>query len=188
MAINRHNKRLGRWGVEAVLLIGGIMDYHVIQWILAIALSAGAAWGGAKYAIGSHEERLLKHDLELEKIRVEIGLLTSKATTEKIQEALKAFMPIETCREKQISCFQLQKDYDSETAKKLDLLFKKIDELEAKRERQKDERNKIIAALSTQIAVLDNTIKQRAMAYRKENGHSPVKDTQPCVAVEDGYL
>lgn len=158
---------------------------HFLQWLVVLVASAAAAWGGAKYAISSHEKRLTKHDADIEKIHGEIGFLTSKATTEKIQEALKDFVPISTCKDKQISCFQAQRDCDNETGKKLDLLFKKIDELEEKRERQKDERNKIIANLATQIAVLGNTIKQRSLAFRKENG-SIVNEMPDCL--EERYL
>ena len=153
-----------------------MVDNGFLQWGFMLALSCGAAWGGVKYGLGSQEKKLTKQEADIDRLRIEIGTMASRGEVERIKLSFTSDLDKlertvnSTCREKQATCLQLQRNEDSETAKKLDQLFKKMDELEVKRELQKDERNRIINNLALKIAVLDNTIKERSVARRKENG------------------
>jgi hypothetical protein len=135
------------------------LELTISHGIFALLLSAAASWGGAKFALTAQEKKLTKHDADIEKLREDMGDLVL----------------VSECKDKQVICSQFHHDYGAGVSAKLDLLFKKIDELESKREAQKDERNKIISNLATQIAVLDNTIKERSNAFRKPE---PMDSTQ----------
>lgn len=140
---------------------------HFLQWIIVLVASTAAAWGGARYAISSHEKTLEQHQTDLAAIREEVNDLTPIKTTEKLQEEIKHLVPFSFCRDRQALCLQDKASSNSIVSTKLDELSVKIDELEEKREKGKDERNHAISELAKQIAVLETTIRERSNIFRK---------------------
>ena len=142
----------------------------LIHWIIGIGVSFLSAWGITKYAMANFTKRLDSHDSEFSKIRDEITDLATDESVEKIRAELKEVVQKADCRTMQSGCGTHIAASNAEVTKRLDQLTTAISENEKNQNEQKDVRNAAIARLTTQIAVLDRTIKLRSFAYRGSNG------------------
>jgi len=140
---------------------------HFLQWIIVLVASTAAAWGGARYAISSHEKTLSEHQKDLANLREEVGDLTPLKTTEKLQDEITKLVPFAFCRDRQAACLQEKLCAGNLVSVKFDELFTKIDELQEKREKGKDESNRSISDLAKQIAILETTIRERTDLFKK---------------------
>ena len=140
---------------------------HFLQWIIVLVASTAAAWGGARYAISSHEKTLEQHQKDLANLREEVGDLTPLKTTEKLQDEITKLVPFAFCRDRQAACLQEKLSAMNNVTAKLDDLFNKIDELQEKREKGKDESTRSISDLAKQIAILETTIRERTNLFKK---------------------
>jgi len=140
---------------------------HFLQWIIVLVASTAAAWGGARYAISSHEKTLSEHQKDLANLREEVGDLTPLKTTEKLQDEITKLVPFAFCRDRQAACLQEKLSAGNLVSVKFDELFTKIDELQEKREKGKDESNRSISDLAKQIAILETTIRERTNLFSK---------------------
>ena len=140
---------------------------HFLQWIIVLVASTAAAWGGARYAISSHEKTLSEHQKDLANLREEVGDLTPLKTTEKLQDEITKLVPFSFCRDRQAVCLQEKLSAGNLVSVKFDELFTKIDELQEKREKGKDESNRSISDLAKQIAILETTIRERTNLFSK---------------------
>ena len=140
---------------------------HFLQWIIVLVASTAAAWGGARYAISSHEKTLSEHQKDLANLREEVGDLTPLKTTEKLQDEITKLVPFAFCRDRQAACLQEKLSAGNLVSVKFDELFTKIDELQEKREKGKDESNRSISDLAKQIAILETTIRERTNLFKK---------------------
>ncbi len=139
---------------------------HFLQWIIVLVASTAAAWGGARYAISTHEKTLSEHQKDLANLREEVTALTPRQMTEKLKEDITKLVPFVFCKDRQAFCLQEKICATNSFTAKLEDLFKKIDELEEKREKGKDERNRAISELARQIAILETTIRERTNLYK----------------------
>jgi hypothetical protein len=140
---------------------------HFLQWTIVLVASTAAAWGGARYAISSHEKTLEQHQKDLANLREEVGILTPRQMTERLQDEITKLVPFSFCRDRQAVCLQEKICATNNVTAKLDDLFTKIDELQEKREKGKDESNRSISDLAKQIAILETTIRERTNLFSK---------------------
>lgn len=136
------------------------MFSNPLAWtILTMVASCGAAWGGAKYALSSHETRLKDHD----------------AKFGKIEEQLHMKVSILDCRDERGDCRGDRESVSCELNRKIDRIFTAIEEQEKKREAGKDAYMNMFRDLAIQIAELQTVLNERKAAddrHARAEGHS----------------
>ena len=163
----------------------------VSHWVIITLINLGAAWGGARYALSAQGKKIEEHQRVIDDIRGELTDLATiddvdkvahevKELAEKNASEIRLLVPFLVCREKQRDCFESKKDANEEILRRIDILAIQISTVEQKREKGKDERNAAISDLAKQIAVLENTIRERSYLFRKEDKlHGKNEPTEP---------
>lgn len=117
-----------------------------VAWtIFTIIAASASAWGGAKYALTSHETRLKEHDLLFRRFDEQLQLKVS----------------VTDCRVDRVDCLGNRNSADCVLNGKLDRIFAAIAEQERKREEGKDQYNTLFRNLSVDIAALKTILDER---------------------------
>lgn len=124
-------------------------SHQFIQWAFMLALSAGAAWGGAKYAIKSHERMIMELQKKVEKL-----------------------VPLSFCKDERGNCRIEKTHATGEISKKIDKLFEMIEDQSKAREEDNKERNAITLEITKTLSDLEATIRERENRYRASDGSS----------------
>lgn len=130
------------------------MFSNPLAWtILTIVASCGAAWGGAKYALASHEMRIKEHDDQFKKM----------------MEELQKKVSLSDCRSERGECRLDRESVACELNRKIDRIFTAIEDQERKRETGKDAYQAMFSNLAVQIAELKTVLDERKSADERHS-------------------
>jgi len=124
--------------------------FQIWNFLLTLAVSAGAAWGATKFTLKAHEKTLKKHD----------------ETFERIEQSIKGLVPMEICKGERSDCRQDRETMICELSRKMDRIFDSIAIQDAKRESGKDEYNRMFMKILENIASLTARIQERSHEIR----------------------
>ncbi len=102
-------------------------------WMIVTTIaSLAAAWGGARYALKSHEARI-----------------------KSLEDKSSGFVSQDFCRREQGDCKSIRDDLHCELSRQIANVNQKLDEMERKREATKDNNALVFQEIARQMAALD---------------------------------
>jgi hypothetical protein len=125
-----------------------MFENPVVWTIFTIVAACAAAWGGAKYALSSHETKLKEHDAQFFRV----------------MEELQKRVLISDCRDERGDCRSNRESTYCELNRKIDRIFTAIEEQEKKREAGKDVYQAMFRDLAIQIAAMKTILDERKSA------------------------
>lgn len=119
---------------------------QILQIVFTLALSGATAWGGAKYALRSHEKMITE-----------------------LQKDIKKMVPFDFCRNERVDCKDDRKTISLELSARFKELSAQIISSEERRHEATNQNQRLYSEILGKLTALETKLDERSRLFRKSD-------------------